>query len=90
MWEPVNETPPCLACEDRHRACHDTCERFKAWKKKCREKRDEIEKVKNGSELYRYKIGRIREIREPERAKKRKEAERHEEERERKKRNERA
>ena len=34
MWEPVNETPPCLACEDRHRACHDTCERFKAWKKK--------------------------------------------------------
>lgn len=22
----------CKDCEDRHAACHDTCERYKAWK----------------------------------------------------------
>jgi len=23
---------PCKGCTDRHEACHDTCERYKAWK----------------------------------------------------------
>lgn len=24
--------PPCYCCEDRIPACHDACERYKAWK----------------------------------------------------------
>lgn len=60
MWEPVNETPPCLACEDRHRACHDTCERYKGWKERQEEKKDAIQKA-HYPEIYRYRLKSIQE-----------------------------
>ncbi len=25
-------TGPCKGCQDRHPACHDMCEKYKAWK----------------------------------------------------------
>lgn len=27
-----NYKPPCKDCSKRHRACHDTCEEYKAYK----------------------------------------------------------
>ena len=39
---------PCKDCPDRHEACHDTCERFKEYRKK-------IEQAKaNRAEAMRY------------------------------------
>lgn len=29
---PIREKPPCKDCQDRHTACHDKCEKYKAWK----------------------------------------------------------
>lgn len=28
----VRGSPPCKDCEERHTACHDTCQRYKDWK----------------------------------------------------------
>ncbi len=28
----VMKNPPCQFCKDRHFACHDRCEKYKAWK----------------------------------------------------------
>ena len=31
--DPVTrEMPPCKGCSDRYTACHDKCEKYKAWK----------------------------------------------------------
>ena len=35
----VRDTSPCKDCKDRHLACSDKCDRYKAWKA-------EIERVK--------------------------------------------
>ena len=29
---PIRDKPPCKDCEDRFTACHDKCEKYKAWK----------------------------------------------------------
>lgn len=26
------KTSPCKGCKDRHKACHDSCDRYKEWK----------------------------------------------------------
>lgn len=28
----VRGVSPCTECEERHTACHDRCEKYKAWK----------------------------------------------------------
>ena len=43
----IREKSPCAYCTDdeKHTACHDTCERFKAWKAK-------LETVKEAKKAY--------------------------------------
>lgn len=50
----------CRGCEDRHPACHDTCERYQKRKAECDEFREYVRKQK-ASELYLYKIDSISE-----------------------------
>lgn len=48
---PIRDKNPCRFCTDeRHRACHDTCERHKAWKA-------EIERVKQNRKTYLRQLG---------------------------------
>lgn len=37
---PVREKPPCKDCPNRYPACHDKCEKYKAWKSRL----DEVNK----------------------------------------------
>lgn len=37
---PTREKPPCKDCKDRFTACHDKCEKYKAWKSRL----DEVNK----------------------------------------------
>ena len=37
---PIRDTPPCKDCGDRFTACHDKCEKYKAWKSRL----DEVNK----------------------------------------------
>ena len=37
---PIRDIPPCKDCEDRFTACHDKCEKYKAWKSRL----DEVNK----------------------------------------------
>lgn len=30
----MREVAPCKDCADRHLACHDSCEKYKAWKER--------------------------------------------------------
>ena len=41
----VRDTSPCKDCKDRHPACSDKCDRYKAWKA-------EIERVKKVRKNY--------------------------------------
>lgn len=54
--------PPCKDCKDRHRACHDECERYKAFKNylaKIREAKIEEAKQFAGLEINKgYKARR--------------------------------
>lgn len=36
----IREMSPCKDCADRHEACHDKCEKYKAWKSRL----DEVNK----------------------------------------------
>ena len=36
----LNIKPPCGNCEDRHEACHDSCERFAVYKERIRAARE--------------------------------------------------
>jgi hypothetical protein len=43
---------PCKDCTDRHRACHDHCEKFKAWKDDEHKKKQYLkDKIENHHEL---------------------------------------
>ena len=37
---PTREKPPCYGCEEKFTACHDKCEKYKAWKSRL----DEVNK----------------------------------------------
>lgn len=54
---------PCKDCEDRHAACHCTCERYKRWKEDSDKIKAEINKNKYlQSEYYsakKYAIDRV-------------------------------
>lgn len=48
-------TSPCLGCPDRHTACHDTCEKYQAY----RQGREELyEQRVKGIEIAAYIKGR--------------------------------
>lgn len=34
---PIAERPPCKGCNERFTACHDKCEKYKAWKQRLAE-----------------------------------------------------
>jgi hypothetical protein len=48
----TRELPPCKDCPERHIACHDTCERYKEWKRQI----DEQKKAKKEYDLSRYNL----------------------------------
>ena len=39
---PTMELPPCKGCQDRHTACHGSCDRYKEWKQRL----DELNKAR--------------------------------------------
>ena len=39
---PTRELPPCKGCQDRHTACHGSCDRYKEWKQRL----DELNKAR--------------------------------------------
>lgn len=41
----VRGSPPCRNCEERHTACHDSCQRYKDWKA-------EAQKIKAAKKAY--------------------------------------
>lgn len=41
----IRDVSPCKGCQERHTACSDKCERYKAWK-------SEIERVKQARKAY--------------------------------------
>ena len=43
--EQTREISPCRGCSDRHIACHDKCEKYKAWK-------SQLEEVNKRSKEY--------------------------------------
>ena len=57
---------PCMNCEDRHIACHDSCSRYKVWKEEVVEHREKIQKAKEDyygvrtiwSKTYRKRVER--------------------------------
>ena len=42
---------PCKNCEERHRACHDNCERFKEWKAEYAAQQEYLKKHKGNPHL---------------------------------------
>ena len=43
----MREYSPCLGCEDRHTACHGSCEKYKAWKERDQAQKKHLEDNKN-------------------------------------------
>lgn len=43
----MNEISPCKGCPNRHPACHDSCEAYKAWKDRYHAQQKHLEVNKN-------------------------------------------
>ena len=43
----MREDSPCRGCEDRHTACHGSCEKYKAWKDRDLAQKKHLEDNKN-------------------------------------------
>ncbi len=44
--------PPCKKCEERHEACHDTCPKFREFRKTLDEANERKRKVELKDRLY--------------------------------------
>lgn len=65
--------PPCKDCPDRHQACHDRCEKYKAFSaeraksnKYNREKNEILMSDHGRRDIWRRMRGQTRKIRKPE------------------------
>lgn len=52
---PTNFNSPCYECKDRHRACHDTCEKYIGYKAERKARAEEMER-QNEIERYTAKL----------------------------------
>ena len=43
----MREDSPCRGCEDRHTACHDSCEKYKEWKERDQAQKKQLKEASN-------------------------------------------